>query len=237
MKQKIISCFFSVIFLVSSTIVLAQDLSVGRAKITFLSNEWTVATTQDQGLAYGGDVQGSVNAESKIFISKLPDGNLNAVIIARGSAGGINIGSMRYSPTCESRGTLFTDGNSGFNQTFAQCLKVYGFMSSQSLIKNLSAEQQLILKPYFANSTPQVRPIIAYYANSTGTFLQMMVLIPPSAAGISKEGLQGLKSNTNSDQSIVWGKSLMQAVKGSVMSLSGRLTFPSFETPAASELK
>ncbi len=237
MRVTIISWLFGAFFLANTTIAVAQDLSVGRANITFLSSGWTAVATQDKGLAYGGDAEGVVSADSKIFINKLPDGNLNAVIIARGSAGGMGVGSMRYSPKCESQGVLFADGNSGFDRTFAQCLRVFGFMNSQSLIKNLPVEQQNILKPYFANPTSSVRPIIVNYSNSTGTFLRMMVLLTPGSAGISKEGLPSLKPDTNSNQSIAWGKSLMQAVKGSVTSLSGKLTFPQFETPAASEPK
>ncbi|NJM42969.1 MAG: hypothetical protein HC858_01325 [Brachymonas sp.] len=203
MRHSLISVAATI--LLAATQANAHELTLDRATITFDSANWISATAQDKGMAYTGDLQGTIDSESKIFINKNSAGELDAVLIARGSLAGLQGGYMAYSPKCPANGVLFADGNEGFNTTFAQCLRVFSFVNPQGVFTTLAKDQQEILKPYFASWQGLVRPMTAYYANSTGTFVHMLVLVSAKASGI-EDPTQPYSRAAQSEQSVAWGK-------------------------------
>jgi hypothetical protein len=61
MKKLLLICVF-----LSAFSVLAQD--VGRAKLTFPQGTWITISTADTAMAYGGDISGSIKAETLSLI-------------------------------------------------------------------------------------------------------------------------------------------------------------------------
>jgi hypothetical protein len=207
--------------------VSAHELSVGRVKVTFPSQEWRALEVSDKGLDYGGDIRGTIKSETKIFWLESSE-RLDAFIIARGSSAGISDGYMNYSPECKSEGTLHSDGNTQVSSSYAQCMKVFPLINTMAVLNSLPKDQQALIKQARDRFPINMQPITAYYANSTGTFLHFLVMLAPDTL-LDKDALQSDSSKAmREERSIAWSKELMKVVKGSVTSISGRLNLPSF---------
>jgi hypothetical protein len=230
MKTKYSYCKLALGFMLTafSAHAFSNEIEIGRVKMTFPSSSWKAVSVEDKGIDYTGGQSGTLKSEIKIIVNEHADGTPNAIAIVRSTSGGLSTGFMKYSADCPSQNTLFSDGNNGHSRSFMQCLLVYGFYYPHDMLTNRPVDQTEFLKKHTEKWLGGARPLIATYANSTGTHLHVEVWLSPAALGI-RHGFESYKQDTKAEQSISWGKQLMESVKGSVMSISGRMAFPSLE--------
>jgi hypothetical protein len=203
---------------------LAQEkYDVGRASITFSSPGWKQLKLDDQGVQYSGEIQGKLPSDTQLFVNATPDKKVLAVMRVRASKGGLSSGYFVYTPKCEDKEAAYAEGNSGFEQSYAQCLLVYPLYSTSSLLKYLSIENETKFKS-FAGDVPEqgMRLLSAYYSNANGTFVVVELLLAPQFSGLRT-------SSDKDDPYLLWGRELMNSVKSSVNSLFGGMKFPAME--------
>ena len=221
-----IAAFFGVCLSVTS--VCAAEFDVGRATMVFPTEGWRVVQVDDKGRAYDGEVSGSIQSETKIFVYQSPESAAEAVIVVRGSSGGMSNGYMSYSPSCKNSDEVYAEGNSGYDTGFAQCLIVLPLYTAPSVLEKLAPQAERILKDQGVNVPKAVSTVWSQYANSNGTFLDVRAFFAPSFAGHDASVDAKLPSGVLA-QNVAWGRLLTQAVRGSVNSFSGKLVFPSLE--------
>lgn len=200
-----------------------NEHAVGRATLSFGSPDWIAVEVPDKGVNYSGELQGTIASETRIFVNQKADQRFQALLIARVSKGGITAGFFHYSPQCQDSQAIISEGNKGFQQSFAQCLLVYPPFTTESLIKQLSVNEAEILKSSRLALPETVQLISAYYANSNGSFVHARILLAPRFKGIASP------SQTSENSTATWGKSFMTAIKTGANSFSGRINIPAIE--------
>jgi len=203
----------------------AVEFSVGRASIQFQEDQWREISLIDPGLAYGGEVSGTINSETKVFAKTSRLGVLDAVVLIRGSSGGVQRGTMSYSPNCKAAADWFARGNSGFKRPYAECFLVSPVYPGKAMLEELGQD---VVKALGSDATkvPEVfQFIFSRYANSNGTFLQVSMLLGPGLVGrtgvVGEELPRGIEPKF-----VLMGEDLTQAVRASVMSLAGQAKLP-----------
>jgi hypothetical protein len=221
---RLMAAFAAVILAIMQPVAAQEKFDVGRVNITFPSPGWKRIKLEDAGVPYAGfHIMGTYPAETQLFVNATPDKKVLSIMRIRASKGGIMIGNFVYSPKCEASDANHAEGNSGPGRSFAQCLVVYPLFSTSSLLKYLEIENETKFKS-FAGDVPEkgMRLISAYYASANGTFISIEILLAPQFVG-----LRG--NSTQDDPHLLWGRELMDAVKGSVRSFSGDMKFPAME--------
>ena len=214
---------FLIVFLSSGVSLLyAQRHDVGRASVMLNGPGWEPIQTQDKGVAYSGEISGTIPSESKLFVNKSVDGQVLAIIHVRVSKGGIGQGYFTYSPTCSDKDASFAEGNKGPQAPYAQCLLVYPQYTTVSLLAQLDASERKLIEPYSPVTPKAMRSVFAIYRNQNGSFAQVHVFMAPQFVGVT-----ATEVNEAVDAYSLWGKALMQEVRSSVNSFSGKLNVPS----------
>jgi hypothetical protein len=216
---KIIACiaFFGAL----ATTAHAQSHDVGRASLLLKGLGWEVLDTIDKGIAYSGEVSGTIPSESKIFINKSAEGDVLAILHVRASKGGITNGYFTYAPTCADKEASFAEGNKGFETSFAQCLLVYPAYTTSSLLAQLSSTERRFIDQYRTKTPTSMRSVFSRYSNQNGSFVQIHILLAPHFLGLLPAATEA-----NSDPYLSWGRALMLQVRGGVNSLSGKVEMP-----------
>jgi hypothetical protein len=225
LKEQLVQITLKLLFCYLLGIVSAhgQEHPVGRALLSFESPSWVAVEVPDKGVNYTGEVEGTVASETRMFINQKGDQTFQALLIARVSKGGIASGYFSYSPKCQDSQAMIAEGNSGFQQPFAQCLLVYPLFTTTSLLKQLPASEAEILKSSRIVLPDTMQLISAYYGNSNGSFVHMRILLAPRFKGL-------VSPEQPSENAVVaWGKGFMKAVKAGTNSFSGRIKIPVIE--------
>jgi hypothetical protein len=217
---KIVLC--SIVFAATA---YGQEHPVGRATLSFDSPQWIAIEVPDKGVNYSGEIQGTVTSETRMFVNQTADKKFQALLIARVNKGGIGGGSgyFSYSPQCQDSQALLSEGNKGFNQSFAQCLLVYPLFTTTSLIKILPDNEAQILKSSRIILPDALQLISVHYANSNGSFVHARILLAPRFKGLVSP------DQPSESPTIAWAKVLMKAAKDGVNSFSGRVKVPAIE--------
>jgi hypothetical protein len=215
--------FFLCLFCV--TAAYGQDHRVGRVSISFESSDWVAVEIPDKGVNYAGDSPGTISSETRLFVNKKSDLTVQSLLVVRASKGGTAAGAsyFHYSPHCQHSQAMFSQGNKGFQQSFAQCLLVYPLFTADSLVKQLSANEAEILKSSRLVLPDAMQLISAYYANSNGSFVEARILLAPRFKGLVSP------ENTGEKAVFEWAKAFMAVTKSGVNSFLGRIKIPPVE--------
>lgn len=213
----------------------AADFSVGRVEISFAEEGWTELPLPDQSRAFGGDRDGALKVEAKLYILERPEleGQVLVLVSANSQGmGGGPAGYMTYTGQCRSDEQVFREGNDGVRARFAQCLTVAPRYTSDSVFKALAPQ---ILEMRQSGSVTVQRPVFTVWSRhaiSTGSFLDVRVFVATRLEG--QAAVTGTLPPNVPSSHVAWGRQLKAAVEDSVYSLSGRLKMPPFK-PAASQ--
>jgi len=215
-------------FVLSSiaSLCLAGAVSVGRAEVKLPGDNWQNFPIAQEVSHFGGDRDGQVNSERKIFIKKSAANAVQAIVLVSGSTGMGGPGVLQYSPTCPSDKYWYRQGNEGFNRPFAQC---WGVLKGEPIV--LESLQGLVpeLSAISSKEKPEMSKgaytVFSSYKNQNGTFLTVKMFLAsdfslpnPSVSEVKAEGVEG--------KVVQYGIQLSEAVRASVMSWSGALTLP-----------
>lgn len=203
----------------------AAEFNVGRATVVFPTDDWTVADLTDEGAAYGGDRQGVIATERKLFVKTAPHGGVEAVVMVRGSKGGVPAVYMTYRRECNSTDRYFAEGRTGEELRFAQCLSVHPRYTMSSLLKSLGDPGKSVLEGQKGKLPEAMYEITSNFANSNGTFVEVSVWLAPGFEGSPGTVSEALPKDVEASH-VVWGRALNKAVRGSVTSVFGTLRFP-----------
>lgn len=222
---KTLACGWMVL---ASLTAQADEFAVGRVDVEFAEEGWKEIALPDTSQAYGGEKNGALAVEEKLYVRELPatDGQV-LVIVGTNSTGlgGGRGGYMSYSPNCKSDDQNHREGNEGFRATFAQCLTVTPLYHGESVYKALAP--QLMTTPV-SDAVSVQRPVYTVWnrhAISTGSFVDVRVFVTSpldaDSASVTDPLPQGVPPAL-----VAWGRQLKDAVKSSVYSLSGHLKMP-----------
>jgi hypothetical protein len=209
---------------------VAADFSVGRAPVKMPGEGWRILEIADKGRGYqgGGDVDGRIQSETKVFIKESSSKSVEALVVVRGSSGGLRNGVMVYTTECSAGKNGYASGNSGTRTSYIDCLQVLRKFPSESVLQAFAPNVLPMLKADNTVLPPALTTISSHFSNSNGTFLDVLAFFAPNFAG--REGKAADNSAEGVEpQSVVWGHELSDAVRGSVRSLSGTLAFPEIE--------
>jgi hypothetical protein len=219
--------------LVGAFAAQAADFSVGRVEISFAEEGWTELPLSDRSQPYGGDRDGALKVESKLYVLERPEPEGQTLVLVSANSQGLGggpAGYMTYTANCRSDERLFREGNEGVQARFNQCLTVTPKYTSDSVFTALAPE---VLELQKAGTVTLQRPVFTVWSRhaiSTGSFLDVRVFVATrleSQTAVSST----LPPNVPSSH-VAWGRQLKAAVEDSVYSLSGRLRMPPFK-PAA----
>lgn len=206
----------------------AAEFSVGRVDVVFAEEGWREVPLPDQAKAYGGDRDGALSVQSKLFFR---DGGGEAgavqVLVSANSQGigGGRAAYMTYTASCPSDEDNYREGNEGLRASFAQCLTVTPLYDGPSVFKELAPQVLERLPADAANGLPPVYTVWSRHAISTGSFVDVRVFTTAPLMADGAPASEGLPKQVPSAH-VVWGRQLKDAVKSSVHSLSGRLEIP-----------
>lgn len=224
MKLSLVKLVAVLALFCGSPTLFAQAQSVGRVDVKFSSPAWKSVTLDDKGQAYSGEVSGVIQSQTKAFVHLSEEGAVQAVLLLRASAGGIGNGYFTYSPNCKNNDATFAEGNQGFQMPFVQCLLVFPVFTTSSLMRDFPVDQQAYFKQYGDKLPHAMRSYIVNYSNQNGTFVSATVLLASSFTG-----QRNAENSQQEDPYLIWGRLLMQQVRGSVNSISAELSFPPLE--------
>lgn len=205
----------------------AAEFSVGRVDIKFADEGWTEMPLPDQAQAFGGDRDGALSVQAKVFVREGSGGEAPVMVLVSANSAGLGGGRgghMTYSTDCKSDANNFREGNEGVRTSFAQCLTVTPLYDGHALFKVLAPQIQDALPPS-GQALPPFYAVWSRHAISTGSFLDVRVFtvfpIRADSASVADPVPKGVPP-----AHVVWGRHLKDAVKSSVYSLSGRLEIP-----------
>ena len=206
---------------------MAAEFSVGRAEVFFPTDDWREVALPDQGKAFGGDFDGVIESETKLFIQVPTTERAGALVLIRSSASGMGRGTMNYSGKCEPSEYFFAEGSAGVRSRAAQCLVVYPAYTTESVMSKLAPrEVQDWLRASRIQLPNTMATIQSRLAVGTGTFLDVRVFLTPQA-GLAIDDTPDLKLPSGVlPQHVRWGRQLNEAVRSSVYSISGKLRIP-----------
>ncbi len=206
----------------------AADFSVGRVEVEFAEEGWREVPLPDTSRAFGGDRNGVLAVQSKLYIWGAPDSDEQSLVLVSANSqglGGGRGGYMTYSPNCRSDDQNYREGNEGFKASFMQCLMVTPLYGSKGVFEALAPQVLDLQTSGQVSVQGPIYTVWSRHAISTGSFLDVRVFVrsPLGAAGAVVE--ETLPTGIRPEQ-VAWGRQLKDAVKSSVYSLSGRLAIP-----------
>lgn len=216
-----VGCFLLVSALLVSG-AMAAEVRVGRATVETDAG-WHAYEVDKLGIDYGGDHTGTIRSETKAFVQVSPDKQLNAIVIVRASFGGIGQGRMVYSPVCKGNAETLAVGNNGFNRTYSECWTVSRALDAQAVLKLTKSVELPGLGQVGVPET--VVLITSSYANDSGNFLEVVVVLGPTLLGREGPFDTALPAGVETRFALV-GQDFAKAVRAYMNSLSGRFVFP-----------
>lgn len=216
----------------------AAEFSVGRVDVVFAEEGWREMPLPDHSKAYGGDRDGALSVQSKLFFRE-GGGEAGAVQVlvsanSQGLGGG-PAGRMIYTASCQSDDYNYREGNEGLRASFAQCLTVTPLYEGPGLFKELAPQLLEGISAEALDKLPPVYTVWSRHAISTGSFVDVRVFTTAPLMADGAPAADGLPKQVPPTH-VAWGRQLKDAVKSSVHSLSGRLEIPPIQmtTPVTS---
>ncbi len=216
----------------------AAEFSVGRVDVVFAEEGWREMPLPDQSSAYGGDKDGELSVQAKLFV-RVGDAEAGVVQVlvsanSQGMGGG-PAGHMIYTAHCASDEDNYREGNEGLRASFAQCLTVTPLYEGSGLFKELAPQLLQGLSADALNQLPPVYTVWSRHAISTGSFVDVRVFTTAPLRVGAAPAVDGLPKFVPPAH-VAWGRQLKDAVKSSVHSFSGRLEMPPIQltTPVTS---
>jgi hypothetical protein len=222
-----IAAVLALTLLVAHGALAAEEVPVGRLDVTMPSNDWQVLVVPDEGLKFGGSFSGVVASETKLFYRLGADGMVQAMVAVRASNSSMGRAAyMTYTGSCVSQPWFYTEGSEGVRATSRNCLFVLPAFPAEdamqrvdaNLLAQAKAANLKLPEHFYAFSTSQ--------SISTGAFGYAIAFVarPLVEAGLLEKGVtlpEGVPA-----AHLLWGRSLYQALKSAVYSLTGNLVVP-----------
>lgn len=222
------------VFLICTAMVClpawAADVSIGRATLQQLDDSWQVKSLVDKGIPVTGAIIGTQDSETKILMKLSPKNELLGLIVIKGTSSGLDMTNARmiYSPKCDSTETYYARGNTGTNERYFDCLRVYKAAAAESRLKAWSPQAFDIIKAEKITLPASLGIVQTSYANSNRTSLTISALMAPSFTGLAAT-VEGTLPADVDPHAVLWGHGLQKAAKDSVTSFSGKFTLPPIE--------
>jgi hypothetical protein len=217
------------IVLSMAQMAVAGDFSVGRAEVVLPGDGWRVLALPGNALPFGGEVSGAIKIENKIYLKESPSKKLEALAFVSASPGGIGNGYLQYSPSCNSEPSIFfAKGNSGFNQTYAECWRVFRKYEAHSVLKVLESGAYALLTKENLGLPTTFQVLTSNYSNANGTLLDVHLFLAPGILGRDGQVVDELPEGVD-PKFVLLGQELAHAVRASVMSLSGKFVLPELQ--------
>lgn len=209
----------------------ADDFSVGRVEVVFAEAGWTEVPLPDSASAYGGDRAGALDVQSRLYVLGGAGSDAQVLVLVSAATGGLGGGYMSYSGDCQPDAQNFREGNPGIRRSSSQCLTVTPRYSHQSVFKALAPAVQELQRTGVVTVERPVYTVWNYHAVSTGTFVDVRVFVMSPLSVVGTVLTQALPEGVPPDH-VAWGRQLIEAVKSSVYSVSGRLVMPAIRLAA-----
>jgi hypothetical protein len=210
--------------------VFAADLSVGRATIAQIDDTWQVKNLDDKGVEFSGSAGGRVTSETKAFIKKSPTGELQGLLVIRGTSSGLDMTNARmvYNAKCEGNKSYYAKGNTGSNERYRECLWVSKQLKPENAIKANAPQALELIQNEKITLPPTMGIVRTTYWNGNGSNLSVLAFMAPSFVGLSGTVQETLPEGVQPEWAF-WGQSLQKATKDSVMAIFGKFTMPPIE--------
>lgn len=229
MKNRFRNSSLTAIALLMTHMAVAGDFSVGRAEVVLPGDGWRVLALPANTLPYGGEASGAIQLENKVYVKESPSKKLEAMAFVSASPGGINNGYLQYSPDCKSwPSSFFAKGNSGFNQPFVECWRVFRKYEALGALKGLEPGTFDLLTKANLDFPAVFQVLTSNYSNSNGTLLDVHLFLAPGILGREGQVADELPEGVD-PKFVLLGQELAQAVRASVMSLSGKFVLPELQ--------
>jgi hypothetical protein len=206
---------------------LAADFSIGRATAVLPGDDWKELSQENNELKYGGAQLGQINAETKSFYTLDAKNTLRALVVIRGTKNGIggDLGQMVYAPQCDSSSDYFASGNTGVGRNYLECYRVFRPIVAKNILKAITPEALGDIEKNKLALPEGLVTIMSSYGNSNGTNLNVVVYTAMNFQGLDKVVSDKLPENVYAGH-VAWARALMDEVKSSVRSISGKAVFP-----------
>ena len=220
--MKRIICILSLLCLQH---VAAQD--VGRAKLTLPQGTWITISTTDAAMAYGGDITGTIKAETTARALVDKDKNLLAILFIRAGAHGVAGATMNWSGGCKKLNTEYLVDETGGSYTGLDCLRVWRSISPEQWLQKSAAATYEELNKQGIKASKRGYQLRHQVGTSNGTFVfgsaiiahEALAAIPDAAKGAKYAGMLG----------VAWGHLFADAVRASTRTMSGELVVPQID--------
>jgi len=207
------------------TAAIAQD--VGRVKLIVPQGEWLTISTVDAGMAYGGDISGTIKAETMARALVDKDKNLLAIVFIRAGAHGVAGATMNWNLGCKKLNTEYLVDETGGSYTGLDCLRVWRAMNPKQWLEKQATVTYAELDKQGIKPTTRGYQLRHQVGTSNGTFVfasaiishEALAAIPDAARGAKYAGMPG----------VAWGQQLASAVRSSTRSISGELIVPQID--------
>ena len=212
-----------------------EEVRVGRAALQLPGPEWKALTeyrTARKYNEYSGQQPAShdVAVENKVFVLARADGSAKALLVVSSSVSA-NRKSVNYQgDACPAaRPKFFSDNfGSGAASDRIECLVVNAAYPSATLSR-LNVEIGKAIAAHgirFDKSGYYVRSV---YGAANGTFLQVNLFTSTAFKGLAGAPAGGRDTHEVPEELVNWGNALHKAVRGSVLSFSGKVELPPLE--------
>jgi hypothetical protein len=214
----------------TSALATAADIKVGRTTVILPDEGWQSIALEDEGLKYGGDSQGTINRETKVFYRLDKEQKIQALLLIAGTDGGVNgsIGQMIYNPECQSNSDSYAEGNSGFRRPYLECLRVFKRFDAENTLNSLAPLAYDNIQKQNLRLPTNFQTTISRYANSNGSSLTVFAFAAPRFKGGTVTTDEKFPEKILASH-VAWGRTLMDEVKSSLRSLSGTCKIPAME--------
>jgi hypothetical protein len=188
---------------------------------------WITISTADAAMAYGGDISGSIKAETTARALVDKDKNLLAILFVRAGAHGVAGATMNWNLGCKKLNTEYLVDETGGSYTGLDCLRVWRSMSPEQWLQKSAAATYEELNKQGIKASKRGYQLRHQVGTSNGTFVfasaiiahEALAAIPDAAKGAKYAGMPG----------VAWGHLLADAVRSSTRALSGKLVVPQID--------
>jgi hypothetical protein len=208
-----------------ATSVLADD--VGRVKLTLPQGTWITISTTDAVMAYGGDITGTIKAETTARALVDKDKNLLAILFVRAGAHGVAGATMNWNLGCKKLNTEYLVDNTAGSYTGLDCLRVWRTMSPEQWLQKSAAATYAELDKQGIKASKRGYQLRHQVGTSNGTFVFASAIIAHEALANVPDAIKGAKYAGM--PGVAWGHLLADAVRTSTRSLSGELVVPQID--------
>jgi len=235
MTSRILNILASAAIYAACAPSFAADFSVGRSAVVLPGDGWKELAQENGELKYGGAQVGQINTETKAFYTLDNQSKINALVVVNSTKNGIggDRGQIVYSPRCDSSADFFASGNTGFGRSYLECYRVFRPVEAKNIIQAITPDALPEVEKTKLKLPEGLITIMSSYGNSNGTNLNVVVYTAMNFQGLNKTVSDKLPDNIYAGH-VAWAQALMDEVKSSVRSISGKTVFPVmiFETDA-----